>query len=115
MDDQQFYNPKAVEAVEQGAALFDQIKPGWFNTIDLLRLDISNCLDCAVGQFFEREYCYARVDVLKAIDPVISWESDISRAYRLMEAHGFDASPEYGYDDLTIAWRDLIEKRRANA
>ena len=38
------------ERVERGAALLDEKRPGWWQDIDLGRLDISSSCDCIAGQ-----------------------------------------------------------------
>ena len=88
--------------VARGAALLDEKQPGWWQRIDLGALDIYSCHFCVLGQ-------------LRAFD---GEELDFDPDY------GFDA-PEFpgflsnhsarmqSYADLTAAWCELIESRRA--
>ena len=40
------------ERVTKGAAFLDEHKPGWWQQIDLGRLDLEDCTDCVLGQIF---------------------------------------------------------------
>jgi hypothetical protein len=87
--------------VERGAALLDEKRPGWWQGIDLDRLDISSCSDCIAGQIGGGNYLIGAEGA-----GLWTWEEDV--------AHGFGAEAasfaEYGA--LTAAWRDLIVRRR---
>lgn len=90
------------ERVAAGAAWLDENVPDWVERIDLARLDVSDCVDCVLGQLF----------------------GGFSGAPR--ELIGFDAYPERkGFDldarlvyteapyrRLTAQWRRVIEERR---
>lgn len=38
------------EAVDKGAAFLDKHDPGWWSTINVGTLDLSNCAACVIGQ-----------------------------------------------------------------
>jgi hypothetical protein len=89
------------ERAERGAALLDETLPGWWQGIDLDRLDIESECDCIAGQ--------VGGDYLAGTEKLLglrTWEADV--------AHGFGADDEDKdeYHALTLAWRALILKRR---
>lgn len=38
--------------VERGAALLDEVRPGWFREIDVKKLDLSQATNCVLGQLY---------------------------------------------------------------
>src|SRR5258708_26132125 len=93
------------ERVARGAALLDEKTPGWDKGIYLCILDIDNCERCVLGQVYEaqdgNDYGYSTG--LKVLGVGIG---DPERDY------GFDGDWDER-NDLTAAWRELIESRRA--
>ncbi len=85
------------ERVARGAALLDEKIPGWDKRIDLKTLNLGSCTECIVGQtrFYEVGY-----DSAYGFDIIFEDERRGPAAPHL-------------YDDLTAAWRELIESRRA--
>lgn len=82
-------------AVEDGAVILDQTRPGWVDRVNLTELDMAHCMRCVIGQL-AGTYDDGLVDLgLNDYD-----------AY----AYGF-ATVE-SYPDLTEVWRDLIRARR---
>jgi hypothetical protein len=52
------------EYVARGAAWLDEVKPDWFDIVDLAKLNISSSYACVAGQVFAGDgdccgYCYA--------------------------------------------------------
>ena len=45
-------NEEARARVARGAAHLDQVRPGWFNRIDVGTLSLGSCWDCVIGQLF---------------------------------------------------------------
>lgn len=91
------------ERVAAGAAYLDRVMPGWWQRIDLERLDLSSTCNCVLGQEFGHFAAAPEDAYLNAGD-----------AY----AKGFDIHfrDEFGsYEPLTAEWRRLIESRRAGA
>lgn len=98
--------PPAVKAVQRGAAVLDEHFPNWFQQVHLGNLEISSCTRCVLGQLGGgEEWSYAEmIDRLSGEDDPDDWSG----------YNGFDSDfCNYGTDDLTVAWKDLIEKRRA--
>lgn len=93
------------ERAERGAALLDERRPGWWQGIDLGRLDIGSTCNCVVGQVYAAGGFGAFTRALYALG-VGGWDQD--------EEHGFDAECSE-YAELTAAWRDLVLSRRAAA
>lgn len=87
------------ERAERGAALLDERRPGWWREIDLGTLDIDSVCNCIAGQLGG----YA--ETLQALGLDDGAEYD----------YGFDGGSFASVQALTPAWRDLIEKRRAEA
>lgn len=97
------------ERTERGAALLDARRPGWWQRIDLDRLDLSDTCDCVAGQISGGVYI---------TDWTLAMEALGLETPALQAAHGFDATDGDGdraYDALTAAWRDLIGQRQACA
>lgn len=88
-------------AVERGAVLLDEKRPGWEHELDLARLKLENCTDCVLGQLAGH---YA--DGVIALDLERPWE------------YGFAVDPinpphRQAYADLTGLWiRKIAERRR---
>jgi len=94
-----------VKTVERGAALLDERKPGWDRKIDLDTLNLADGCNCVLGQVYGDRL--ARDDY-----------NGYDRGQRLLglnarhsQHYGFLAWSDWG--NLTAAWRQLIEKRRA--
>jgi hypothetical protein len=87
------------ERAERGAALLDERMPGWWQHIDLDRLDIDSPCDCVAGQIG------GYTEILQALGLDDGAEYD----------YGFDGGSFASTRALTPAWRDLILARRAAA
>jgi hypothetical protein len=108
--------PPAAERVAAGSAWLDEHRPGWWKRIDTHVLDLSSCVTCVLGQEFAVEarrtgshrsgYGYGAAQLID--DP----DAPDDEAALL----GFDIPSPYrdeGYAELTAAWLDEIERRRA--
>jgi hypothetical protein len=95
--------------VARGAALLDEREPGWWQRIDLDRLDLRSPCRCVLGQLHGNYY--------PAADRMFG--GDDRKVESAAIAHGFDSvgviPPYTEYDALDAAWRDLITARRAEA
>lgn len=109
------------ERIEKGAALLDEKRPGWWQEIDLLTLDIASRCGCVVGQL---------AGITEASDRGLAYVAAMRRpgvGYSAEIMMGFEAptTREFGgdrlpviaaeYAALTEAWRGLIVARRAAA
>lgn len=98
---------KPSERVAAGAALLDERKPGWYQDIDLNRLDVFYSELCVVGQVYGNYWLGLHILNLE-------WRDAIS--------NGFFAKPSLiwflpggkrlAYDELNVHWRAEITKRR---
>ena len=95
------------ERVERGAALLDERIPGWWKHIDLSRLDVASGCDCVAGQL-PGGYVKVADDLF---GPGVTYDSEADHGF---EAEGFGTDTAE-FAELTVAWRDLIEARRAGA
>ncbi len=96
------------ERVARGAALLDEQLPGWADHIDLGELALESPCRCILGQLWQGK------------DPEEPYEmalGELNLDYGEDDAAGFDKMPGTGnwgeYAQLTGAWRELIESRRA--
>ncbi len=127
----------ARECVERGAKLLDERVPGWFEKIDLDKLDISSGRNCALGQVFAepqrlptwRAYEYASAEAY--IKDSLSWydadeltETIVNETTR--SAHelrcvanynlgtkvlglGIDEAAYYGFNEYTTVEKAMVE------
>lgn len=100
-----------------GATILDVFKPGWARSINLKRLDLSDCSACVLGQTFgdfgkgaETLFAMRRTnDGLFGYDPgamqaarEAGFEVDVSVRSRLTRS---------AYSNLTVAWKREIAAR----
>lgn len=90
------------DRVARGAALLDQMQPGWENDVDLSRLDIGLCNTCIVGQLFGN-YNDVVVDAFDRRYRGISVQHNLGLYSQLPEER-----TERDYLQLTGAWRAAI-------
>jgi hypothetical protein len=97
------------ERVARGAALLDEREPGWWQRIDLSKLDLASTCRCVLGQLnTDRDGPYPR------------WSDILDRfgvQLRNEFSHGFNVGgegTEAKFANLTAAWRELIEERRGD-
>lgn len=98
------------ERVERGAQLLDEKRPGWWQEIDLRRLDIDSPCNCIAGQLGGSTGAGGYLAVIRSLDLTGTEEVRC----------GFEADDDYDwladeYAALTDAWRTLILARRAAA
>lgn len=90
------------EAVANGAALLDARVPGWRDRVDVAELDLSDCVECTLGQVFGAyQFGLTRLD-LSAND----WDEEQERA----ATYGFTLLPALGegsLDDRSAHWSAL--------
>jgi len=84
--------------IERGAALLDELRPGWDKTIDVDRLDLGNCERCILGQL------YGGYDqALQMLDGEVA---------KRPATFGFNTYGPERFWTLTERWRTYIERRR---
>ena len=88
------------ERVAKGAALLDQERPGWWQEIDLDTLSLRSGCDCVLGQLYE-----SFDDGVEILD--LEWPEDSG-----FDLEGWPTDRTQAWNDLTAAWRSLIEARR---
>lgn len=107
------------DRVAAGATYLDEHEPGWWKLIELGRLNLASGCRCVLGQ----------LEMARTGDPWSNYCDAVDRlglADSQSAALGFECSPggvtDYDYEardaeyaELTVAWRELIEKRRAGA
>lgn len=100
------------ERVARGVALLDEKHPGWWERIDVDRLNLRSGCNCVLGQTWDGDYAGSSTAYMHHLDALLPEES-----YRDYE-FGFDAEAEDGeeqddeYDALTAEWRRVILARR---
>ena len=106
--------------VARGAALLDEKLPGWWQRVDLDRLDLSKCTDCVLGQLTGD---YDSMATTLLIGPRANKYPlrGNAKAARL----GFTLPPSDAewlspmrlaeWAALTAAWKRLIESRRSQS
>jgi hypothetical protein len=94
------------ECVARGAALLDEHEPGWWQRIDLDRLNIASCEDCTLGQL-HGDF----TDGLAALYLTAADEPEDHGFMWYWSGRNADEADEA--ENLTAAWRTLIEERRA--
>lgn len=88
--------------VERGAALLDREMPGWWERIDVVRLDVREPCRCIGGQLGSGEYGrYSRL--MKQLFG--------DSACAAVAEHGF-AAADYDYEEITGLWREAVAARR---
>jgi hypothetical protein len=91
---------RASEVAARGAMLLDTNVPDWIDRIDLSRLNVGRCQDCLLGQLFgSYQFGLSGLGLYQGKE---------------MSSYGFNTNSdnEFGYEELTEAWRDLIARRR---
>lgn len=105
------------EKVDAGAAYLDEVAPGWYNGIDLGRLNIADPYLCVCGQTFgsySRALKLVEFEARCYADSILSAEGleDYLRvATPWAITHGFNA-PWPDVDLLTSVWKAEIIRRR---
>lgn len=100
------------ERVAAGAAFLDEHDPGWWERINLGRLDLNDTCNCVLGQAFADESEWAN----RCYDSGY----DYARARFDLPARGaplgFDTTDDYEpYEPLAAEWTRVITGRRSPA
>jgi hypothetical protein len=104
--------PTIRERVERGAAWLDSVKPSWRNAVNVRILDVSESVDCVLGQVFAYEAAET--------DPYWSGFEYVLNSGHFKDAaggsltgmwamlHAFDNSESESYAVLTAAWQRYL-------
>jgi len=92
--------------VADGARYLDLNAPGWFRSIDLNRLNMSNPCCCVVGQLF-----YSFAVGLEQLDVDPGAVEDVALGFDRSDSLGLDYSRDLAA--LTPIWKREIEARLA--
>ena len=92
--------------VADGARYLDLNAPGWFRSIDLNRLNMSNPCYCVVGQLF-----YSFAVGLEQLDVDPGAVEDVALGFDRSDSLGLDYSRDLAA--LTPIWKREIEARLA--
>lgn len=103
------------QRVQAGAAWLDEHETGWVDRIDLDRLSLEHCKRCVLGQVFGDYYDAPLAGAPYSTEELYAY-ADAAQPLgftgtRHDEMYGTDEE----YAELTEAWRQLIETRRAGA
>lgn len=104
------------QEVNRGAALLDEILPGWVEKIDLEALELDSDCQCVLGQLAldlnPRRFVYSRYGAaIQAIEQAADIDLGAQEFF-----YGFNLPSNWGgpadFTDLTQEWRALIQQRR---
>lgn len=104
--------PTVAERVAAGAAWLDQHEPGWWQRINLDRLNLNSECNCILGQLHGRYNDAPAVGAAALNGDGGSHYAILRWALPLGFALDWDDCRTDGRE-LTAAWRDLISARRA--
>jgi hypothetical protein len=102
------------ERVARGAALLDEREPGWWQRIDLGRLDIGSTCRCVLGQLWDDAPELWFDEEPDDTNPYKRALNELRLYHGKDEDLGFDREDGEHYPPLTAAWRELIEERRGD-
>jgi len=94
-----------MERVEQGVRFLDVRVPGWYEMIDVERLDIRNKYACVLGQVYG-EYS-------KGLQELFGF--DLCYTVPLAKDYGFDACDQAAFPILSEIWKNTIRPRQQAA
>lgn len=101
---------EARERVAKGAAHLDVVRPGWFNRIDLGRLDLARPCACIVGQL-EGSY-FRGLDQVRV--KVGDEESDLGfNVINCFDRRDHQTEVRQNFKTLQEAWVEVIVARKA--
>lgn len=98
-------------AVARGAALLDEVKPGWALAVDPDTLNLADCTLCVLGQLYgidERLLTGYSIG-LSSLCP----EQECRAREEWARQHGFSCYGN-GWDQAEALWREEIAERRAS-
>jgi hypothetical protein len=106
------FEPIAVR-VRRGAALLDQVRPGWWREIATDRLAMDCSGSCILGQLY-RHYWHG-VQALTRFLPLRERVDVSSHGFNLLmpeqEPAAWGITPDPPWDELTACWRAEIAAR----
>lgn len=100
-----------VERVAAGAEILDRAMPGWAHKIDMSILNITDSLDCILGQLYNG-YWHGQSEVKDALDrDFVSTHEWCSWGFDLNDWDAYNEDDLTEYDDLHDAWNAAIMDR----
>jgi hypothetical protein len=96
-----------MERVEHGARFLNVRVPGWYEMIDVERLDIRNKYACVLGQVYGE---YSR-----GLQELFGFELCYAVQLQAVKDYGFDAGPQASFAVLTAIWKDVVRGRQQAA
>jgi hypothetical protein len=97
------------EQINEGVALLDRIKPGWYHQVELQMLNMNSCFNCVMGQLFG-EFTKATEEV--GHHPPDRWEWAAQYGFALTENEEGDPADSSDYNRLSHEWVDTILRLR---
>jgi hypothetical protein len=101
------------ENVARGAAILDELRPGWYQDIDLEKLDLISSWHCVLGQLYghfgeglQATMTYRYRDGWGVFGS--------ASAFGFMPADGYQESRPILYELLKAEWTKVIIERRTN-
>lgn len=90
--------PYYAERIQRGMAYLDRVNPGWIYKVDVMRLKLSNCTKCVLGQLYGNYRTYVKQ---------LGYKTDGTWAKR----HGFYPRDDTEWVALTWQWQYVISER----
>lgn len=121
---------KICKQVQKGAAWLDQVRPNWWQEIDIAKLDLSDGCRCVLGQIAgnpqndrgtwqtrdpDGKFSYAKegYEVVTDFVMMVTGYADYQMRFRWASEHGFNAGDIIGmtYEELDEHWISAIKER----
>jgi len=107
--------------VQNGVKVLDNYDPEWFNKIDLELLNLGNCMNCVLGQLFEKQWeQYSRSIKEDINNPYSYGKNNLFHGNNdyciIMSIHcGFSSYNDEIYPELTDEWERVVLERRKSS
>lgn len=101
------------DRVDRGVALLDSHDPSWRDRVDPMRLHMSSCTHCVLGQAFADETSQDYDDGYDAGLDILCIRGTVSLAGGLVDEptyYGFDTLAGDYYGDLTSEWLRRLDR-----
>jgi hypothetical protein len=100
------------DRVKRGASFLDEEKPGWFNLIDLDKLNMGDGSDCVIGQLFKDvDLDYKESAYFFGVEEMHIGESGWPNEYTLGFMLDWKMGNSRNWELLTDAWKIEITNR----
>lgn len=95
------------ERIERGAALLDELRPGWRTKVDVEALDVGDCQSCVLGQILGDYAQRGRIG--------LEVRADAAEHGFALSFHEVTRGGREPYVALTEEWREYIRESRVGA